>query len=139
MGNQNSCPKVGRSFFGKKRATFLDSVRSGLNTKFDVTVDEGKERLNPSREKNKSMLRRRKVDEKSCVTFLLCDPPAGTSNELDVQNKWEENTYTTNNMGQVLCAFLPPPSPPPTIGAVDMCDTGSSIRGGEAGGRSNRG
>ena len=26
------------------------------------------------------------VDEKSCVT------PAGTSNELDVQNKWEENT-----------------------------------------------
>ena len=26
----------------------------------------------------------------SCVT------PAGTSNELDVQNKWEENTYTHN-------------------------------------------
>ena len=49
--------------------------------KFDFTVDEGKERLNPSREKNKGMNRRRKVDEKSCVT------PAGTSNELDVQNK----------------------------------------------------
>ena len=31
---------------------------------------------------------RRKVDEKSCVT------PAGTSNELDVQNGWEENTHT---------------------------------------------
>ena len=28
------------------------------------------------------------VDEKSCVT------PAGTSNELDVQNEWEENTHT---------------------------------------------
>ena len=34
------------------------------------------------------MHRRRKVDEKSCVT------PTGTSNELDVQNKWEENTHT---------------------------------------------
>ena len=31
--------------------------------------------------------RRRKVDEKSCAT------PAGTSNELDVQNEWEENTH----------------------------------------------
>ena len=28
------------------------------------------------------------MDEKSCVT------PAGTSNELDVQNEWEENTHT---------------------------------------------
>ena len=37
------------------------------------------------------MHRRRKVGEKSCVTFLLCDP-AGTSNKPDVQNKWEENT-----------------------------------------------
>ena len=45
-------------------------------------VDEGKERLNPSRDKNKRMHRRRKVGEKSCVTFLLCDP-AGTSNELE--------------------------------------------------------
>ena len=42
--------------------------------KFDFTVDEGKERPNPSREKNKGMHRRRKVGEKSCVTFLLCDP-----------------------------------------------------------------
>ena len=32
--------------------------------------------------------RRRKVDKKSWVT------PVGTSNELDVQNKWEENTLT---------------------------------------------
>ena len=31
------------------------------------------------------------MDEKSCVTFLLCDP-AGTSNELDAQIEWEENT-----------------------------------------------
>ena len=35
---------------------------------------EGKERLNPSREKYKGTHRRKKVDEKSCVTFLLCDP-----------------------------------------------------------------
>ena len=34
------------------------------------------------------MHRRKKVDEESCVT------PAGTSNELDVQNEWEENTQT---------------------------------------------
>ena len=55
---------------------------------FDFTADEGKERLNPSREKNECTHRRRKADEKSCVT------PAGTSNEVDVQNKWEENTHT---------------------------------------------
>ena len=30
------------------------------------------------------------MDEKSCVT------PAGTYNELDVQNEWEENTHTIN-------------------------------------------
>ena len=41
-----------------------------------------------SREKLRHTPRRKKVDEKSCVT------PAGTSNELDVQNKWEENTHT---------------------------------------------
>ena len=58
-----------------------------LYTKFDFTVDEGKEWLNPSREKNEGTHRRRKVDEKSCVT------PADTSNELDVQNGWEENTH----------------------------------------------
>ena len=54
--------------------------------KFDFTIDEGKERLNPSREKNEGMRRRRKADEKSCMTFL-CDPGWYTSNELDVQNK----------------------------------------------------
>ena len=43
-------------------------------TKFDFTIDEGKEWLNPSREKNKGMHRRKEEDEKSCVTFLLCDP-----------------------------------------------------------------
>ena len=36
------------------------------------------------------------VRPSSCVT------PAGTSNELDVQNKWEENTHTQYNGG-----FLP--------------------------------
>ena len=41
------------------------------------------------------MHRRRKVDEKSCVT------PTGTPNELNVRNKWEENTqahYTNNGL-----------------------------------------
>ena len=36
------------------------------------------------------MHRRRKADEKFCVTFLLCDP-----GKLDVQNKWEENRKHT--------------------------------------------
>ena len=39
-------------------------------------------------EENTHAHRRRKVDDKSCVT------PADTSNEFDVQNKWEENTRT---------------------------------------------
>ena len=42
--------------------------------KFDFAVDEGKKQLNPPREKNKGMHRIRKVDEKSCETFLLCYP-----------------------------------------------------------------
>ena len=33
---------------------------------------EGKEWLNPSRKKNEGTHRRKKVDRKSCVTFLLC-------------------------------------------------------------------
>ena len=43
------------------------------SVKFDFTVDEGKGRLNPSRDKNQGKHRRRKV-EKFCVAFLLCDP-----------------------------------------------------------------
>ena len=35
---------------------------NGWRTKFDFTVDEGKERLNPSRDKNQGTHRRRKVD-----------------------------------------------------------------------------
>ena len=31
---QNSCPKAGRSFFGKKGQHFLDRIRSGLRTFF---------------------------------------------------------------------------------------------------------
>ena len=44
------------------------------NTNSDFTVDEGNKWLNPSREKNLGTHRRKKVDEKFCVTFLLCDP-----------------------------------------------------------------
>ena len=45
--------------------------------KIDFTVDERKERLSPSRDKNEGRKhRRRKVDEKFCVT------PAGTSTSL---------------------------------------------------------
>ena len=50
------------------------TIKSLVHKKFDFTVDEGKERLNPSRDKNKDMHRKRKMDEKFCVTFLLCDP-----------------------------------------------------------------
>ena len=59
---------------------------------FDFTVDEGKERLNPSREKNQGKHRGRKV-EKSCVNFLLRDP-VWYVHKPDVQNKWEDNTHT---------------------------------------------
>ena len=38
-------------------------------------------------------LRRRKVDEKSCVIFLLCDP-GWYVHKPDVQNKWDDNTHT---------------------------------------------
>ena len=39
--------------------------------KIDLTVDEGKEQLNPSREEK---LRRAPQKDYSCVAFLLCDP-----------------------------------------------------------------
>ena len=62
-------------------------------TKFDFTVDEGKKRLNPSREKNKYKYRRRKV-EKSCVT------PAGTSTSLTSRI----NGMTTHTHTHTACA-----------------------------------
>ena len=61
-------------------------------TKFDFTVDEGKERLDPSREKNLGKHRRRKVEEKSFVTFPLCGP-GWYVHKPDVQNKWDDNTH----------------------------------------------
>ena len=63
--------------------------------KFDFTVDEGKGRLNPSRDKNKGKHRRSKVDEKSCVTSLLCNP-GWCVHKSDVQNKWDDNTTHTH-------------------------------------------
>ena len=56
----------------------------------------GKERLNPSRKKIQGRHRRRKV-EKSCVTFLLCDP-GWYVHKPDVQNKWDDNTQTTASL-----------------------------------------
>ena len=44
-------------------------------TKFDFTVDEGKEWLNPSREKNKGTHRRKKGDEKSSLVLILENYP----------------------------------------------------------------
>ena len=42
---------------------------------------------------------------------ILCDlppvTPAGTSNELDVQNEWEENTHTLYNCTAVLFNIKP--------------------------------
>ena len=40
---------------------------------------------------------RRKVNEKSCVTFLLCDP-GWYVHKPDVQNKWEKNTTHTHSL-----------------------------------------
>ena len=62
-----------------------------VQKKFDFTVDEGKERLNSSRDKNYGKHRRRKV-EKSCATFLLCDPVRYV-HKSDVQKNWD-NTHT---------------------------------------------
>ena len=81
---------------GGRRFT-ASCTREENNAKFDMTVDEGKECLNPSWEKNESTHRRKKAYQKSCVTFLLCDScvtPGRTSNEVDVQNEWEEKTNT---------------------------------------------
>ena len=64
----------------KSCPTSLERLTGGY-TEFDFTVDEGKERLNPSRDKNQGKHRRRKV-KKSCVTFPLCDSPAGASISL---------------------------------------------------------
>ena len=47
------------------------TIKSSIYKKIDFTLEGGKERLNPSREKNEGKHRRRKVDQKSCVTFLL--------------------------------------------------------------------
>ena len=43
---------------------------------------------------------RNPVRPSSCVT------PAGTSNELDVQNEWEENTHTHNPLDAYLYGIL---------------------------------
>ena len=67
---------------------------------FDFTFDEGKKRLmNPSREKNKGMYRRRKVDEKSSVAFLLCNP-GWYVHKPDVQNKRDDKTENTHTQTQ---------------------------------------
>ena len=50
--------------------------------------------LNPSRDKNEGKHRRRKVDEKLCVTFPLCDL-SWCIHKSDVQNKWDDNTTHT--------------------------------------------
>ena len=54
----------------KKRMPNKWRTIKSLVQKFDFTVDEGKERLNSSRDKNSGKQRRRKVEE-SCVAFLL--------------------------------------------------------------------
>ena len=65
--------------------------------KFDFTDDEGKGRLNPSRDKNKGRHRKRKV-EKSCVT------PAGASTSLTsrIVNVMTTHTHTYIHRGSGL-------------------------------------
>ena len=45
---------------------------------------------------------RNPVRPSSCVT------PAGTFNELDVQNKWEENTQTHKHIQTRINTYIPP-------------------------------
>ena len=52
------------------------------------------------------MHRRRKVDEKSCVRFLLCDP-GWCVHKSDVQNKWDDNKmYNTHTVPEVIVILL---------------------------------
>ena len=76
----------------KKKKSPTSEERLNRYTKFDSTVDEGKEWLNPSREKNQGKHRRRKV-EKSCVT------PAGTPTNLTsrINGMTTHTTHTTHN------------------------------------------
>ena len=52
-----------------------------------------------SREKLRYAPQKEGVDEKSCVT------PTGTSNELNAQNEWEENTTNTHIHQLACCKF----------------------------------
>ena len=84
---------------GKSCVTFfLCDSRTNGKKRHTHTIDEGKERLNPYREKNKGMHRRRRVDEKSCVTFLLCDTPADASDanltSFRINGKKTHTTHT---------------------------------------------
>ena len=79
-----------------------------------------------SQEKLRRTHRRKKVDEKSCVT------PAGTSNELDVQNEWEENThthtYTPSGRKTSIGARSPLPTPSFLSLSMPTCgDVGSHV------------
>ena len=66
----------------------------GTQNSVYFTVDEGKGRLNPSREKIQGKHRTRKVDEKSCATLLLWDP-GWCVHKSDVQKKWDDNIHNT--------------------------------------------
>ena len=63
-----------------------------LKEQLDFTVDEGKGRLNPCRDRNQGKHRRGKV-KKFCVDFFLCDP-GWCVYESDVRNKWDGSTHT---------------------------------------------
>ena len=81
------------------------------------------------------MHRRRKVDEKSCVTL------AGTSNELDVQNKWI-NGKKTDAVGSSWAALAAEEDPLGRgIGTllVEAGAGGGVVGGGEGEGRGRDG
>ena len=63
-----------------------------LKVQFDLTVDEGKGRLHLPHDRNYGKHRRGKA-EKSCVSFLLCDP-GWCVHKSDVPNKWVDSTHT---------------------------------------------
>ena len=62
--------------------------------KIRLHVRRGKGTAESFSRENYGKHRRTKVGEKSCVTFLLCDP-GWYVHKPDVQNKWEENIVRT--------------------------------------------
>ena len=106
---KTSCPTSGEKRFIRGYC---------LYTTFDFKVDEGKERLNPSRDKDEGKHRIRKV-EKFCAAFL---PPAGAYTSLTSRiNGMTTQLKTTfffkheDKLGDTLQEMVPVPTNVQTV------------------------